>query len=105
MECWASIFTLTFDTPGMSEMSAMCGSHALPPEEVPWYSFPLEAEWTPGLLNADRRIGSIQNFQGPHRESNPKPPILWHSASTNCATAHPADCCMYVSKALKGREC
>jgi hypothetical protein len=25
------------------------------------------------LLNADRRIGLLENFQGPHRESNPGP--------------------------------
>ena len=32
-----------------------------------WYSFLLEAELTPGLLNADRRIRSPENFQEPHR--------------------------------------
>jgi hypothetical protein len=28
---------------------------ALYPKEIPWYSSLLEAEWTAGLLNADRR--------------------------------------------------
>jgi len=27
----------------------------------------------------------------PHRESNPRPPRLWHSASTNCATVCPSN--------------
>ena len=46
------------------------------PKEIPWYSLLLEAEWTPGLLNADRRRRSLGNFQGPYRESNPEPPVL-----------------------------
>ena len=45
-------------------------------KEIPWYLFLLEAEWNPGLLNADRRTGSLEYFQGPHRESNPAPLVL-----------------------------
>jgi len=43
----------------------------------------LAAEWTPQQLNADRRIGHLKIFQRPYSESNPEPPALWHSASTN----------------------
>jgi hypothetical protein len=46
----------------------------------------LEAEWTPGLLSADRRNRSLEHFQGPRREPNPRPVFLWLSASTKCAT-------------------
>jgi len=42
-------------------------------KEIPWYSFTLEAEWTPGLMIADRRNGAPENFQGSYRESNPEP--------------------------------
>ena len=37
------------------------------PKEIPWYSFLLEAEWTPGLLNADKRNRSLENFRGSSR--------------------------------------
>jgi len=40
---------------------------------IPWYSFTLEAEWTPGLLIADSRNWAIENFQGFYRESKPEP--------------------------------
>jgi hypothetical protein len=53
------------------------------PNQIPCYSFLSEAQLTRGLLNADRRKKSFQNFQGPYRKSNPEPPVLWHSASTN----------------------
>jgi hypothetical protein len=32
------------------------------PKEIAWYSFLLQAEWAPGLLNADRRIGGTWRF-------------------------------------------
>jgi hypothetical protein len=35
----------------------------------------LQAEWTTGLLNVDRRIRSLEHFQGPHGESNLGPPV------------------------------
>jgi len=54
------------------------------PKNIPRYSFLLEDECTPGLLNADRRNRSLENFQGPCWESNPEPPILYRSASPNC---------------------
>ena len=60
-------------------------------KEIPWQLFLLDAEWTPGLRNVDRRNGSLQNFQGPFRESSPEPPVLCRSASTNCCTAGPID--------------
>ena len=46
-------------------------------KKIPWYSFLLEAKWTPVLLNADRRIRSVEHFQGPHQESKLRPPALW----------------------------
>ena len=56
------------------------------PKEIPWHPFPLEAEWIPGLLNADKkkRIGKLQNFQTPYRESNPEPPHL----AAQCLNPH-----------------
>jgi hypothetical protein len=37
----------------------------------------LKAKWSPVLLNADRRIRSVENFQGPHQESKLRSPALW----------------------------
>ena len=54
MGCWASIHALIFGTSRKAELSAVHAGRNLPPEEIPWYSFLLEAEWTPGLWNADR---------------------------------------------------
>ena len=54
MEYSASVLTLTFSTTRMAELSAL---HA------GWCSFLFEAEWTSGLLNADRMNSSLQNFQ------------------------------------------
>ena len=45
---------------------------------------------------ATRRIGSVESFQGPHRESNLGHSVLWHSASTNCATIRPLSVCVCV---------
>jgi hypothetical protein len=47
MECLTSILALTFGATRMAELSALSVSRAAPPKEIPWYSFPLEAEWTP----------------------------------------------------------
>ena len=64
------------------------------PQKIPLYSFPLEAKWTPGLLNEDRRIRSHKKFPGPKWESSPGPAMLWSNASTNlfittqCITLH-----------------
>ena len=44
-------------------------------------------DWSPELLSTDKTVASFENFQGSHRKSNPVPPILWRSASTNCAIA------------------
>jgi len=48
-----------------------------PPKDIPRYSFLLEPGWTPELLSVDRRSRSLGNFQGPYRESNPEPPVLY----------------------------
>jgi hypothetical protein len=39
-------------------------------KEIAWYSFMLNVAWTPGLLNTERKNKSLENFQGPYRESN-----------------------------------
>jgi hypothetical protein len=52
------------------------------PKEISWYTFTLEAEWTPELLSADTRNRSLENFQGPYWELKPEQPILWRSAET-----------------------
>jgi hypothetical protein len=44
----------------------------------------LEAEWTPGLLNAVRKNTSLQMSQLSYRESNSETPVLWSSASLDC---------------------
>ena len=54
------------------------------PKGIAWSSFLSKAGLTAALLNAGRRNRSLENFQGPHRESNPLPPVLWRSTSTNC---------------------
>jgi hypothetical protein len=46
MECWAAIFTLTMGTTRMAELSAITAGCTLPPKEISWYSFLLEAQWT-----------------------------------------------------------
>jgi hypothetical protein len=46
------------------------------PKKIPWYSFLLEAEWTPGVQNEDRRNRPLDIFQKPYRESNTKPSLL-----------------------------
>jgi len=40
----------------------------------------LEVVWSLQVLNADRRNTSLENFQVTYRESNPEPPVLWHSS-------------------------
>jgi hypothetical protein len=35
-------------------------------------NFCYEADWTQGLMNANRRIRSLENFQGPYRELKPE---------------------------------
>jgi hypothetical protein len=46
-----------------------------------WYSFLLEAEWTPGP-SAAGRIRQIEKNHSPHRVSNPRSSSLWHSTLT-----------------------
>ena len=47
----------------------------------PWCWFLLQAEWTPGLLNADRRIRSLEKLRWPHWESSLRPPALWYKSA------------------------
>ena len=60
-------------------VSSKCRPH-FTPKDILWYSFLSEAEWTPGQLNADRRMRTLESFQGTYRESNTEPPVLWRSA-------------------------
>ena len=80
LECWASILTSTFGTTRTAELIASRVGRNLSPKNIPWYSFLLEAEWTPRLLNADKRMSTLENFQGTYRESKSEPPVLWRSA-------------------------
>ena len=58
------------------------------PRIYSWYSFLLEAESTPRPRCGQKDCAN-EKFQWHHRESNPRPSGLWHSASTNCATVCP----------------
>jgi hypothetical protein len=49
------------------------------PPRYPWYSFLLEAESTPGP-QCDRKDYVTEKSQWHHRELNPRPSGLWHSA-------------------------
>jgi hypothetical protein len=42
-------------------------------KEIASYWVLLETEWSPGLLNADRRIRALENFHGPYMESSSEP--------------------------------
>jgi hypothetical protein len=85
MECWTSILTLTFSRTLMARVVSSTRWQHFTSKEIPRYSFVFEYEWTPGLLNLDKKSRSLENFQGPYWESNPEPLFLWRSASTNCA--------------------
>jgi len=41
--------------------------------QIPWYSFLLEAEWTPWLINAEKENRSLENFQGTYWDSQNLP--------------------------------
>jgi hypothetical protein len=71
-----------------TSLSALRTSLSLPQEDS-WYSFLLETESTPGP-ECGWKYYDNWNIQWPHRESNPRPYDLYHSASTNYATACPA---------------
>jgi hypothetical protein len=59
MECWTSVFTLTFGTTATAVVSSTCLQH-FTPNSVPWDSFLLVAKWTPGLLNAAQGLGHLK---------------------------------------------
>jgi hypothetical protein len=65
-------------------VSSVAG-RTLPPGELLGTRLLSKDEWTGALLNAGRRNRSLENFQGPYREPNPLPPVLWRSTSINCA--------------------
>ena len=76
MQCWVSILTLTLRPTRTVGLSALRADPSLPPRTFLGTHF-FHRLWAPELLNADRRIRSPENFHGPHRESNPGPPVLW----------------------------
>jgi hypothetical protein len=55
MEYWASVLSLHIGTIRTAELLALSVGRSLPPREIVWYSFLLEAEWIPEILNKDRR--------------------------------------------------
>ena len=61
----------------------------LPPGKYSWHSFLLQDESTP-VPQCDQKGYVNEKFQWHHRESNPRPSGLKHSASTNCTTACPS---------------
>jgi hypothetical protein len=75
---WTSIFILTFGTTRLAELSALALAENFILMEISWYSFLLQGEWSPGLRHADRTNWSLENLQGPYRESHPEPPVFWH---------------------------
>ena len=80
MECWASVLVreIRHNQDGRA-VSSTRHPH-FTPKKIPWYLFLLEVEWTPWLVNAHIRNRSLENFQGPYRESKPERPFLWRSA-------------------------
>ena len=55
LEFWASILTSTFGTTRTAELLASLVGPNLSSKKISWYSFLLEAEWTPWLPNAEDR--------------------------------------------------
>jgi hypothetical protein len=66
-----------------ARLSALCARRTLPPGffifKDSWYSFLLEAESTPGPVRPEG-LGDLKNL--PHRDLNPQPSGLQHSALT-----------------------
>ena len=60
----------------------------LPPRKYSWYSFLLKAESTP-VPYFDQEGYVNDKFEWHHRELNPRPFGLQHSASSNCAKSCP----------------
>jgi hypothetical protein len=52
----AELFTLVFGTTRRAELFTLRGGRT-------WYSFLSEGDLTPGLLNVDRMIKLLENFQ------------------------------------------
>jgi hypothetical protein len=69
------------------EVVSLTNRQPFTPQEDSWYSFLLEVESTLRAKVRLERLGKLKN--PPHRDSNPLPSGLWHSASTNYANAYP----------------
>jgi hypothetical protein len=65
----------SFGSTRTAELSALSSGRTLFSRK-----FLLNSEWTLGLLDADRRNRSLENFQGTRRESKSESPCLWRSA-------------------------
>lgn len=76
LECWAYILTLLSGTSRMAQLSALLAGRTSTPRKVLGTHFCYETEYTPGPLNADRMITSLENSPKFHRKSKPGPPVL-----------------------------
>ena len=81
MECWDSILNLTLSTTRMAELSAPHAGCNLPPWKFLSTHSCQGLSAPPGLFNANKEISPLKISK------DPKPPILWCSASSNCKTA------------------
>jgi hypothetical protein len=74
-----------------ARLSALRAGRTLPPGfsifKYSWYSFLLEAEWTPGPVRPEG-LGKLQK-NPPHRDANPRPSDLQHSALTTTLPRDP----------------
>jgi len=68
MECWASVHLTQ-----LGQHSCQLYMPAALYPQIPWYSFLLEAEWTPWLNNAEKENRSLENFQGTYWDSQNLP--------------------------------
>ena len=75
---------------------------AFTPRKCPWYSFLLEADWTPGY-SAAGRIMLIKKIQLTPSGIEPATFRLVAHASTNCATACPLLLCPVNRNTYRGR--
>ena len=77
-ERWAYNLTLKFGTTGRQSFQ-LHAPVALNPQGNSLVLISVRVFMTPGLLNADRRNRSLEDFQGPCRESNPETPVSLHT--------------------------
>ena len=76
MECWASILILTFGTTWTAELSATRAVFTLPPRKILGTNLCQRASGPKSYRMQKEGIGSLEDFQGPYRKSNPEPPVV-----------------------------